>query len=206
MDQEPLDILAAAIYEGGGLRWWEAALPRVVQLEFVGVQLAVSDTSEDVPRPLWSVVLRFLDPTSAVFTIDPMSLEADWPERLRQGTIDPLGLSYEQLTFHDVELARRLLTNADVALGVVGTLPDAETWLEAPARLAFRAGRGGAVITAEAMEVVAETGAIDLGDIVRMHEAWGLYWQEYWRRRGTGDALAYDFSCEIVVPLKGSPR
>src|SRR5262245_45572842 len=124
-ERDDLDDLDQSISDVGYWRRWDAELPEWVQLEFGGVQLAVSETGIALPRPVETLTLRFLRPSCATFITSedewdamPLTLgdverqvlthnaaqrpsasgklTADWPRQLRQGSLGPLAIRHDR--------------------------------------------------------------------------------------------------------------
>lgn len=74
---DPLDILEVGISDVGYWRRWVADLPEWVQLEFGGVQLATPRTDMSLPRPIQSLALRFIKPSSVAFIVNGSDWEQD---------------------------------------------------------------------------------------------------------------------------------
>ncbi|HEX7114665.1 MAG TPA: hypothetical protein VF193_06005 [Steroidobacter sp.] len=202
--------LVEAIKEVGNWRWWSRQ-DDIVQLEFSGVTLAL-DADGGVPTPINPVALRFGGAGNFGFLTRTTAedLPDDWPTRMANDTLDfaaiNTGLSYELLAINDSEALASVLTVPHRANVVIGSPPRRGTWLDHPVVCAFWAGNVGAYVTAESLRLQTRTGSVALEDVARLTNAWWKYWRIYWDRRATTEALPYDGSCEVTIPMKGPPQ
>ncbi len=130
----------------------------------------------------------------------PTDLPTDWPLLLRQEEIGPLQIRPEMFTFRDVDIAAAIMAEGHAVHSLVGAMPAVDTWSSSPAHIAFWAGAAGVVIAAEAMETLAESDPMSIGDVDQMRHAWFDYWKQYWKRRGHKEALPIDWTCEATIP------
>ena len=191
--------LVSAICDVGYWRWWSENLPKQFQLEFGGVQ--IYSPSEDKAEPPYGLLaLRFLRPSRVSFIrrkIASDDLPTDWPRQLKEEMIEPFGLSYDQFAFGDDALYGQIL--GQVLSEQVHYIDDSGS---RDVKLAFWAGPVGVRIEAAEVRPVLMSGEVQLSSIASLHNEWWSYWREYWKRRGTADALPKDFACEITIPGK----
>jgi hypothetical protein len=60
----------------------------------------------------------------------------------------------------------------------------------------------GAIVRAEQFELVDMRGTIPLDQAPEMSRRWWSYWKDYWRVRGTKDAMPRDYACEVTIPMR----
>jgi hypothetical protein len=75
VDSDPLDVLENAISDVGYWRRWTAHPPDWVQLEFGGVQLAMTEIGPSLPRPVEALGLRFHRPLCVLFPVHQIEWE-----------------------------------------------------------------------------------------------------------------------------------
>jgi len=203
-----LKILEDAIFDVGYWRWWAIAEPSVVQIEFGGVQIARPAVDGEPPAPIGIMALRFRGATSFCFlTRDrAVALPPDWPTKLAEGKLESedvsTAMSYELLALTDRKIAAAVLAVPHTAKAMLGAVPTLDDWDRAAVHLAFWAGQVGAIVLAESMEILTMDGSMSVDEIPALKDAWWKYWRIYWDRRRTEDALPYDGSCEVTIPLK----
>lgn len=199
---EALATLETALSDVGYFRWWGERLPEVVQLEFSGVQVYTPPPEPGRP-PRGMLALAFFRPSSVSFLTRDEALPDDWPADLHGDRLEPLSISYGELTLRDPRAAFELLSHARHVETVFGTPADEVDWPAAGALAVFWAGEGGVAIAAERMELMTHDGEVELEQLPELHAQWWRYWRDYWDRRETADALPYDWMCEVTIPIRG---
>src|ERR1051325_9140081 len=116
---------------------WNADLPEVAQLEFLGFQLAEGRPGES-PKPLSRVAIRIGGVRSLAFlTRIGAQVSPDWPEHLRQDQLQPEGLSYEHVSLEDSSFARRVLAIPATYDTRLGAAPSVAVWEASSAKIAL---------------------------------------------------------------------
>jgi hypothetical protein len=70
--------------------------------------------------------------------------------------------------------------------------------------LAFHAAPVGLAVIASDMRPVNYDDIMTREQVMEAYRRWWDYWRVYWRVRGTAEALPYDSTCEITLPMKGA--
>ncbi len=191
-------MIVSAITDVGMWRWWTAEFPKLVQLEFGGVQ--IYEPPEDPTKPpLCMVAMRFRRPKVVAFMrrAGDTALPADWYTLLHDDAIEPFALSFEKFALDDAAATAKLLEERTSEVEVFRN-EDAAGAIH----VAFWAGPAGVRIEAEALELVTMKGTLTPAALAELHGDWWTYWKDYWKKRGTPDALPQSFACEVTIPLK----
>jgi hypothetical protein len=109
-----LEVLEEAISDVGYWSWWDAALPKVFQVEFGGTQLWSPSHASDQP-PSGQVALRFVKPSFVAFLtrlIRAEGIPSDWSKKLHRDEIEPFGISYGDFTASSKEIFANALNQA----------------------------------------------------------------------------------------------
>jgi len=201
MEQKPVDYsnLVSAISDVGYWRWWSDSLPDLFQLEFGGVQIYEPPTDKTKP-PSGLLALRFFRPSCVSFIrreIGADTLPLDWPRLLNADKIDPFAISNEQFALNDDVLGQAILGQAKDE-----TVHFTDASGGNDVKLAFWAGIAGMRIEAAEVRPVLLRGEVALSTIASLNRDWWAYWQDYWKKRETTDAMPKDFACEVTFPIK----
>lgn len=195
-------MLENAIVDVGYWQWWTANLPESFQVEFGGVLLWNPPLKEGDP-PSGVVALRFLNPSCVCFLRrrdHPRRVPKNWYERLHRDEIRPFEITYEAFTLTSDEQVADIVSAADSIIPFVGSKP-VKTFVPKGAKfLAFWAGPVGLFVAAQSMEIFNLQGEIKPATVKAKSAKWWRYWKEYWRRKGTSDALPKDYACEVTIP------
>lgn len=200
-----LTELAAAIEEGAVWQWWTASLD-LVQLEFSYPQLARKSSADAIPNPISSVALAFGKPSAFAFLTrsGARDVPPDWPQQMAEDRLDfnllPTALSFESFALNDPACQSRVLAIPHREQLSIQTHMDSAR--DDRFQLAFWAGKVGARVAAETLQIRTHDGVIELRDVRALRNFWWEYWRAYWQRRGTAKALPYDASCEVTIPFK----
>lgn len=197
---EYLAALESAISDVGYWTWGTANLPSAFQVEFGGTQIWNPPSGEGQP-PSSRIALRFRQPRLVYFLTLADGVPADWPEQLQRDELEAPNVDHEAFTLSAAELCRQLVAKAVAVWPLVGepgvtALPTANEAL-----LSFEAGPYGLVVAAESLGVYNHHGELNAAAVLESIRKWWEYWQEYWRRKDTPDALPQDYACEVTIPL-----
>ena len=200
-----LEILESAISDVGAWCWWEQALPKTFQVEFIGTQLWNPPSADGEP-PSGQIGLRFTEPSSISFI---SRLEGDkgppgnWADLLHRGRIEPLAITFDQFILQDSDRIGGILARATSIQTVHGKDPSEVDFSSENATLAFWAGNVGLIVAAAEMGVVNQQGVVAFEQIEVKFDQWWKYWHKYWDAKKVGSPLPEDYSCEVTIPIKG---
>ncbi len=206
MDKNALDILADAISDAGAWQWWHMEND-MLQLEFRDVQLYDDSKPENDTHTMDVIAVRFIGGIFAVF-LDQMDSDGQrpWYERLHDDEIPAFDCDGYQLRFDDPQYAAQVYDSYPNRTPLT-PFNGMDSLTGAGHLIAVKCGDAGIVAGGSRMEVVSRTARIPQSEIEPLSRKWWGYWKKYWRVRGTGDALAKDYACEVAIPVGGNdPR
>ena len=58
------------------------------------------------------------------------------------------------------------------------------------------------MVGGDQLEVLTHSGKLSEDDINEGAKRWGIYWRDYWDKRGTKEAYEKDYACEVTIPIK----
>ena len=67
--------------------------------------------------------------------------------------------------------------------------------------LCARCGEVGFIAGGDRIEIAGKKGKYTEEEIEPLSRKWWEYWKNYWRLRGTRDALPEDYACEVTIPV-----
>jgi hypothetical protein len=190
-------ILVSAIADVGYWRWWSEQLPELFQLEFGGVQFYIPPEDKSKP-PSSLLALRFIRPSRVSFIRrngDLDELPVDWPNQLKEEEIDPFGISHEKFALGDDALFNEIVSQTE---SEITYFTDSSGGRDV--KLAFWSGAAGVRIEAVQLRLFLMSGEIELSTFASLNNDWWSYWQDYWKKRDTTEALPKDFACEVTIP------
>ncbi|MBR3129658.1 MAG: hypothetical protein IKF65_03955, partial [Clostridia bacterium] len=77
----------------------------------------------------------------------------------------------------------------------------AETMAAAKHIFCARCGEVGFIVGGDEIEIAGKKGKYTEEEIEPLSRKWWEYWKNYWRLRGTRDALPKDYACEVTIPV-----
>jgi len=197
----PLDLLANAISDVGYWRWWTEQLPDLFQIEFGGVQLYFPP-SEPGQTPSSIIAIGFEDVNSVCFMIKEDIKDFEWVKLLQQDKMDPITCTYDQFFFNNKSESKSLIALASqINVRYGGTL-DMEDFCEQPYQLVFWCADYGLAIASRSVKVFSASGEVSLENVSDLNGNWWKYWNEYWEKKDTPQALPKDYACEVTIPVK----
>lgn len=200
MNKEALNILADAISDAGAWQWWHMEND-IVQLEFRDVQLYDTSKSEDDTHTMDVVAIQFKGNVFAVFLDDyDEDAEKPWYEKFYDDEIPYFECEGYELTFDDSGYAQEMYDSYRNRIPItkfdgMGALTGTKHFI------AFKCGEVGAIAGGDQIGVVGRNGLISQEEIEPLSRKWWEYWKEYWKLRGSKDALPKDPICEITIPV-----
>ncbi len=203
ISKETLNILADAISDVGS--WWCWYVDDdMLQLEFTDVQLYDETKAEEEVHTTDVLAVRFYGHVFAVF-LDNLN-EENWYERFR----DDDSILYPVDTYNmgfDYPNETKQLLNEYKHETVIKDSDSSETLLSAKHMFYGGCGDVGFVVGGDEIEIAGRKGKYTEKEIERLSGKWWKYWTDYWRLRGTRDALPKDYACEVTIPVnKDDPQ
>ena len=200
MNKKALDILADAISDVGAWHWWHLE-DDMLQLEFRDVLLYDESKPEKDAHTMDLIAIRFYGNVFAVFLDD---LDEDekkpWYERLYDDEIPDLECDGYELEFDSPEYAKEVYDGYKNRTPI--TPFDGEVTLTGAKHLiTARCGDAGVIAGGDRIKVVNKNGPISEDEIEPLSKRWWEYWKNYWRSRGTKNALQKDWACEVTIPV-----
>ena len=200
MNKKALDILADAISDAGAWQWWHKE-DDMLQLEFCDVQLYDASKSGKEPHTTDVIAIRFIGNVFAVFLDDLDEVEAKpWYERFYDDEIPAFECDGYELEFNNPEYAQKVYDEYGNHTPIT-PFDGVDTLRGAKYLIAAKCGDTGVIAGGDRIQVVSKTAAILEEDIEPLSRKWWEYWKEYWRLRGTKDALPKDQACEVTIPV-----
>ena len=197
-NRDALNILADAISDVGSWWCWHVG-DDMLQLEFCDVQL-YDETKAAAEETHTTDVLavRFYGHVFAVF-LDDLD-DKNWHECLRDDDSILYSVDTYDMAFDDNKEAEALLNGYRNRVPVKN-FKGAETMSAAKHILCARCGEVGFIVGGDEIEIAGKTGKYTEEEIEPLSRKWWEYWKDYWRLRGTLDALTKDYACEVTIPV-----
>ncbi|MBR2811687.1 MAG: hypothetical protein IKD69_09935 [Solobacterium sp.] len=195
--RDALNILADAISDAGSWWCWYVG-DDMLQLEFCDVQLYDETKAEKETHTTDVLAVRFYGHVFAVF-LDNLNDE-NWHERFRDDDSILYPVDTYDMAFDDHKRAESLLKDYRNQIPVKG-FKGAETPGTAEHILCARCGVVGLIVGGDKIEIAGQKGKYTEEEIEPLSRKWWEYWKDYWRLRGTRDALPKDFACEVTIPV-----
>ena len=200
MNKKALDILADAISDAGAWQWWHLK-DNMVQLEFCDVQLYDQSKPEQDTHTMDVIAVRFFDNAFAVFLDDlDEDEERPWYERFYDDEIPAFECDGYELEFDNPEYAQEVYDEYRNRTPIT-SFDGMSTFRNAKHLIAAKCGDVGVIAGGDRIKVVSKNALISEEEIEPLSRKWWEYWKEYWRLRGTPDALAVDRACEVTIPV-----
>lgn len=196
-DRDTLNILADAISDVGSWWSWHAG-DDMLQLEFCDVQLYDESKAEEETHTTDVLAVRFYGHVFAVF-LDDLN-DDKWYEHFRDDDSILYPVDTYDMAFDDNKEAESLLNDYRNRVPVKD-FTGAETLLTAKHIFCARCGDVGFIVGGDVIEVVGRKGKFTEEEIEPLSRKWWEYWKDYWRSRGTHNALPEDFACEVTIPV-----
>ena len=193
-NRDTLNILADAISDVGS--WWCWYVDDdMLQLEFCDVQLYDETKAEKETHTTDVLAVRFFDHIFAVF-LDDLN-DINWHEHFRDDDSILYPVDTYDMAFDDHEKAVLLLNDYRNLVTVKG-FKGAETLAAAKHILYARCDEVGLIVGGDKIEIAGEKGQYTEEEIELLSRKWWDYWKDYWRLKGTRDALPKDYACEVT--------
>ena len=203
MNINALNILADAISDVGAWWCWHVG-DDMLQLEFRDVQLYDETKDEKETHTTDVLAVRFYGHVFAVFLDD--LIDNNWHERFRDDDSILYPVDTYDMAFDDKKEAEALLNDYRNRIPVKD-FKGTETLLTAKHIFCARCDAVGFIVGGDEIEIVGEKGKYTEEEIEPLSRKWWEYWKDYWRLRGTRDALPKDYACEVTIPVdKDSPQ
>ena len=194
--RDTLNILADAISDVGS--WWcWYVCDDMLQLEFCDVQLYDETKAEKETHTADVLAVRFFGHVFAVF-LDNLN-DKNWHERFRDDDSILYPVDTYDMAFDDTEKAESLLNDYRNQVPVKG-FQGTETLAAAKHLFCARCGDAGFIVGGDVIEIAGKKGNYTEEEIEPLSRKWWEYWKDYWRLRGTCDALPKDYACEVTIP------
>ena len=201
--RDTLNILADAISDVGSWWCWHVG-DDMLQLEFCDVQLYDETKAEKETHTTDVLAVRFCGHVFAVF-LDNLN-DKEWHGRFRDDDSILYPVDTYDMAFDDHKKAELLLNDYRNRVPVKD-FKGAETLVTAKHILCARCDEVGFIVGGDEIEIVGKKGKYTEEEIEPLSRKWWEYWKDYWRLRGTRDALPKDYACEVTIPVdKDSPQ
>ena len=197
--KEILDILSDAISDVGVWQWWFTQ-DDSIQLEFGAVQLYDDTKGEKEPHSN-TIALRFSNNAFAMF-LDNYDEKTNWYTQLANDEIEPLELDGYMFEFNNAKYVNEVFGKYKNKT-TIKDIKD-EAIVSAKYILAAEAEREKVafVVGGDQLEVLTHSAKLSEDDIYEGAKRWGIYWRDYWDKRGTDEAYEKDYACEVTIPIK----
>lgn len=195
--RDALNILADAISDVGSWWCWHAG-DDMLQLEFCDVQLYDETKADKETHTTDVLAVRFFGNVFAVF-LDDLD-DKNWHERFHDDDSILYPVDTYDMAFDDNKEAESLL-NDYRNLVPIKDFKGAETLVNAKHILCARCDEVGFIVGGNKIEIAGKKGKYSEEEIEPLSKKWWEYWKEYWRLRGTRDALPKDYACEVTIPV-----
>ena len=195
--RDTLNILADAISDVGAWWCWHVG-DDMLQLEFTDVQLYDETKAEKETHTTDVLAVRFYGHVFAVF-LDDLNDE-NWHERFRDDDSILYSVDTYDMAFDDDSEAESLLKDYRNRIPVKD-FNGLETISAAKHMLCARCGEVGFIVGGDRIEIAGKKGKYTEEEIEPLSRKWWEYWKNYWRLRGTRDALPEDYACEVTIPV-----
>ena len=196
-NRDALNILADAISDVGSWWCWHAG-DDMLQLEFCDVQLYDETKADKETHTTDVLAVRFVGNVFAVFLDD--LYDKNWHERFHDDDSILYPVDTYDMAFDDNKEAESLL-NDYRNLVPIKDFKGAETLVNAKHILCARCDEVGFIAGGNKIEIAGKKGKYSEEEIEPLSKKWWEYWKEYWRLRGTRDALPKDYACEVTIPV-----
>ena len=195
--RDALNILADAISDVGSWWCWYVG-DDMLQLEFCDVQLYDETKAEKDTHTTDVLAVRFYGHVFAVF-LDDLNDE-NWHERFRDDDSILYPVDTYDMAFDDHKMAESLLNDYRNRVPVKD-FKGAETLAASKHILCARCGEVSFIVGGDEIEIAGKKGKYTEEEIEPLSRKWWEYWKDYWRFRGTCDALLKDYACEVTIPV-----
>jgi len=195
--RDTLNILADAVSDVGAWWCWHVG-DDMLQLEFTDVQLYDETKAEKETHTTDVLAVRFYGHVFAVF-LDDLNDE-NWHERFRDDDSILYSVDTYDMAFDDGSEAESLLKDYRNRIPVKD-FNGLETISAAKHMLCARCGEVGFIAGGDRIEIAGKKGKYTEEEIETLSRKWWEYWKNYWRLRGTRDALPEDYACEVTIPV-----
>ena len=195
MNGKTLNILADAISEVGSWHRW-LIKDDMVQVQFCDILLY--DEAKKETHTTDVLAVRFCGHTFAVF-LDNLNDE-NWHEQFRDDDSILYPVDTYDMAFDDHKIAESLLNDYRNKVPVKD-FKGAETLAASKHILCARCGEVGFIVGGDEIEIAGKKGKYTEEEIEPLSRKWWEYWKDYWRLRGTRDALLKDYACEVTIPV-----
>ncbi|MBR2802518.1 MAG: hypothetical protein IKE21_08075 [Erysipelotrichaceae bacterium] len=199
--RDTLNILADAISDVGSWWCWHVG-DDMLQLEFCDVQLYDETKAEKETHTTGVLAVRFYGHVFAVF-LDDLN-DKNWHERFRDDDSILYTVDTYDMAFDDHKEAESLLNDYRNRV-IVKDFKGAETLATAKHILCARCDEVGFIVGGDEIEIAGKKGKYTEEEIEPLSRKWWEYWKDYWRLRGTRDALPKDYACEVTIPVNTEP-
>ena len=200
MNKKALDLLAEAISDVGAWQWWHMEND-MLQLEFCDVLLYDESKPEKDTHTMDAIAIRFYGNVFAVFLDDlDEDTERPWYERFYDDEIQAFGCDPYELKFDNPKFAQEVHDGYRNRTPIT-PFDGIDTLTSAKHLIAARCGDTGVIAGGDQIKVVSKNSSISEEDIEPLSRKWWKYWRNYWRLRGTKDALLKDWACEVTIPV-----
>ena len=170
----------------------------MLQLEFCDVQLYDETKAEKETHTTDVLAVRFFGHIFAVFLDDLNDIY--WHERFRDDDSILYTVDTYDMAFDDNKEAESLLNDYRNQV-LIKDFNGTETLVAAKHFLCARCDKVGFIVGGDEIEIVGKKGKYTEEEIEPLSKKWWEYWKDYWRLRGTCDALPKDFACEVTIPV-----
>ena len=198
--KDALNILADAISDVGSWWCWHVG-DDMLQLEFCDVQLYDETKTEKETHTTDVLAVRFFGHVFAVF-LDDLN-DTNWHERFRDDDSILYPVDTYDMAFDDDKAAESLLNDYRNQV-LIKDFKGAETLAAAKHILCARCDKVGFIVGGDEIDIVGGKGKYTEEEIEPLSKKWWEYWKDYWRLRGTRDALPKDYACEVTIPVDGN--
>lgn len=195
--RDALNILADAISDVGSWWCWYVG-DDMLQLEFCDVQLYDETKAENETHTTDVLAVRFYGHVFAVF-LDDLN-DKNWHEHFRDDDSILYPVDTYDMAFDDRIMAESLLNDYRNRVPVKD-FKGTETLVTAKHILCARCDEVGFIVGGDKIEIAGKKGKYSEKEIEPLSKKWWEYWKEYWRLRGTRDALPKDYACEVTIPV-----
>ena len=142
--------------------------------------------------------MRFYGHVFAVFLSDLN--DENWHVRFRDDDSILYPVDAYDMVFDDKKEAELVLNNYRNRISVKN-FSGTETLAAAKHLFCARCDEVGFIVGGDEIEIAGEKGKYTEEEIEPLSRKWWEYWKDYWRLRGTRDALTKDFACEVTIPV-----
>ena len=195
--RDTLNILADAMSDVGSWWCWNVG-DDMLQLEFCDVQLYDETKAEKETHTTDVLAVRFFGHVFAVFLDDLHDI--NWHKRFRDDDSVLYPVDTYDMAFDDNKAAESLLNEYRNRV-LIKDFNGTETLEAAKHLLCARCGDVGFIVGGNEIEIAGKKGKYTEEEIKPLSRKWREYWKDYWRLRGTCDALPKDYACEVTIPV-----